>query len=176
MSLTPKQERFVQEFVQDYNGAQAAIRSGYSVKGARQQASYLLTKPDIQRALTKQKAAIAERAEITSAMVLHAAAQIAFSDMGDVANWNQFAVMLKDSDELPPEIRRTIKKIKQGTHGVEVEFYDKNRAIQLLANFFGLTQDLAPKVEIQIITGVPRLSDPPPKGPPVIDVEKVDSL
>ncbi len=58
---------------------------------------------------------------------------------------------------------------------VEVEFYDKNRAIQLLANFFGLTQDLAPKVEIQIITGVPRLSHPPAKGPPVIDVEKVDS-
>ena len=94
-------------------------------------------------------------------------------DMGDVANWNQFAVMLKDSDELPPEIRRTIKKVKQGAHGVEVEFYDKNRAIQLLANFFGLTQDLAPKVEIQIITGVPRLSYPPPKAPPVIDVEKV---
>ena len=173
MSLTPKQDRFVQEYLVDYNGQQAALRAGYSKKTARQQACRLLTKANIQRALTKQKAAIAERAEITSGMVLRAAAQIAFSDMGDVANWNQFAVMLKDSDELPPEIRRTIKKVKQGAHGVEVEFYDKNRAIQLLANFFGLTQDLAPKVEIQIITGVPRLSHPPAKGPPVIDVEKV---
>jgi phage terminase small subunit len=34
MKLTPKQARFVQEYLIDLNAAQAAIRAGYSVKTA----------------------------------------------------------------------------------------------------------------------------------------------
>lgn len=40
-------ERFCQEYVVDYNGAQAAIRAGYKEKNARSQASALLTNPNI---------------------------------------------------------------------------------------------------------------------------------
>lgn len=42
-----KHERFCQEYVIDYNGAQAAIRAGYEEKSARKQASRLLTNADI---------------------------------------------------------------------------------------------------------------------------------
>ena len=35
MKLTPKQARFVQEYLIDLNAAQAAIRAGYSAKTAR---------------------------------------------------------------------------------------------------------------------------------------------
>lgn len=45
--LKPKHERFCQEYVIDYNGAQAAIRAGYKEKSARGQASELLTNPNI---------------------------------------------------------------------------------------------------------------------------------
>ncbi|MBN5145921.1 terminase small subunit [Stenotrophomonas maltophilia] len=43
--LTPKQQRFVQEYLKDQNGTQAAIRTGYSEKTAKQQGSRLLTEP-----------------------------------------------------------------------------------------------------------------------------------
>ena len=41
--LTPKQQKFVQEYLIDRNATQAAIRAGYSAKSARQQAVYLLS-------------------------------------------------------------------------------------------------------------------------------------
>jgi phage terminase small subunit len=51
--LNPKQKRFVSEYVIDYNGTQAAIRAGYSLKTANEQASQLLAKLSIQDAVDK---------------------------------------------------------------------------------------------------------------------------
>ena len=45
--LKRQQELFCQEYVVDYNGAQAAIRAGYKESFARKQASRLLTNADI---------------------------------------------------------------------------------------------------------------------------------
>lgn len=42
-----KHERFCWEYIVDYNGTQAAIRTGYKETNARDQASELLTNPDI---------------------------------------------------------------------------------------------------------------------------------
>ncbi len=41
-SLTPKQARFVEEYLIDLNATQAAIRAGYSAKTAEVQGSRLL--------------------------------------------------------------------------------------------------------------------------------------
>ncbi len=53
MSLTPKQARFVEEYLIDLNATQAAIRAGYSAKTARAMGCENLTKPDIQAAVTE---------------------------------------------------------------------------------------------------------------------------
>lgn len=63
--LTPKRQRFVDEYPIDFNGTQAAIRAGYSKKAARKISSELLTIPDIQRAIAKHKEKIAERNAVT---------------------------------------------------------------------------------------------------------------
>ncbi len=56
----PKHEAFCREYVVDFNGAQAAIRAGYSERTARAIASELLTKPDIQaRVKTLREASFA---------------------------------------------------------------------------------------------------------------------
>jgi hypothetical protein len=47
--MTPKQARFVQEYLIDLNAAQAAIRAGYSAKTARVIGHENLTNPDIAR-------------------------------------------------------------------------------------------------------------------------------
>ena len=49
--LTTKQQRFVEEYVIDFNASRAAISAGYSEKTARSISSELLTKPDIRRAV-----------------------------------------------------------------------------------------------------------------------------
>lgn len=52
--MTPKQKRFADEYLVDTNATQAAIRAGYSVKTARQQADQLLSKLDIKTYIDEQ--------------------------------------------------------------------------------------------------------------------------
>lgn len=68
--LTPRQERFVQEYLIDLNATQAAIRAGYSENTARSIAAENLTKPNIQQAVTRGFQTRAERVEITQDYVL----------------------------------------------------------------------------------------------------------
>ena len=49
--LTPKQQRFVDEYLIDLNATQAAIRAGYSPKTARQIGEQNLSKLDIKNAI-----------------------------------------------------------------------------------------------------------------------------
>jgi phage terminase small subunit len=51
--------------MKDLNGAQAAIRSGYSSNCAKEIASENLTKPNVQAAIEKEKQKVAKRAAIT---------------------------------------------------------------------------------------------------------------
>lgn len=68
--LTPRQRRFVDEYLIDLNGTQAAIRAGYSQKTARQIGQKLLTKVDIQQAISAAQAARQERTELTADEVI----------------------------------------------------------------------------------------------------------
>jgi len=69
--LTPKQERFVQEYLGDLNATQAAIRAGYSEKTARAQASRLLTKVAIRSAIAELKKEYLESLGVTKEGVLY---------------------------------------------------------------------------------------------------------
>ena len=73
--LTPKQARFVEEYLVDLNATQAAIRAGYSESTARAIGHENLTKPDIQEAIAE-----ARGTEITADRVLEEYAKIAFFD------------------------------------------------------------------------------------------------
>ena len=68
--LTPKQERFVEEYLIDLNGTQAAIRAGYSPKTAQEQASALLSKLIIQEAVKAGREAKAKDARVDAQWVL----------------------------------------------------------------------------------------------------------
>ena len=48
LNLTPKQQRFVDEYLIDLNATQAAIRAGYSPKTAQEQSSRLLSNVMVQ--------------------------------------------------------------------------------------------------------------------------------
>lgn len=57
MSLKPtnKQDRFCHEYIIDFNGTQAALRTGYSERTAREQAARLLSKAHIQERINQLK-------------------------------------------------------------------------------------------------------------------------
>lgn len=68
--LTPRQARFVSEYLVDLNGRQAAIRAGYSPRTANEQAARLLTKANIQAAVEAGRAAQAQSAELTADWII----------------------------------------------------------------------------------------------------------
>lgn len=70
LTLSPKQHRFIDQYMVDFNGAAAAVRAGYSRKCAREIAYELLTKPHILAALQARQAAEAERLGITRQRVV----------------------------------------------------------------------------------------------------------
>lgn len=68
--LTPKQQRFVDEYLVDLNATQAAIRAGYAERTAQEQSSRLLSNVMVQNAIQKAQAKLSGRTEITQDMVL----------------------------------------------------------------------------------------------------------
>lgn len=68
--LTPKQERFVQEYLIDLNATQAAIRAGYSQKTADVQGPRLLGNVRVARAINAAQAETAKRLNLSQDWVL----------------------------------------------------------------------------------------------------------
>ena len=68
--LTPKQSRFVDEYMIDLNATQASIRAGYSRNGADVQGVRLLGNASVKAALQERMAARSQRTEITQDYVL----------------------------------------------------------------------------------------------------------
>jgi len=83
-NLTPKQKRFTEEFLVDLNATQAAIRSGYSEKTARQIGSENLSKPAIQEAIAEAMRARSEATEIDAEWVLRQAVELHLRCMSDI--------------------------------------------------------------------------------------------
>jgi phage terminase small subunit len=59
-TLTPRQQRFADEYIVCGNGSEAARRAGYSERTARQIAAENLSKPDIKAAIEAARAREAE--------------------------------------------------------------------------------------------------------------------
>ena len=79
--LTPKQQRFVEEYLVDLNATQAAIRAGYSEKTAAAVGCENLTKPNIADALAAAFSARSQRTDITQDMVVAELASIGFAEV-----------------------------------------------------------------------------------------------
>ena len=69
-TLSPKRQRFVDEYAADTNGTQAAIRAGYAAGSAAVTASRLLRDAKVQQAIAAGTAALVERVEVTAEWVV----------------------------------------------------------------------------------------------------------
>jgi len=73
-TLSPRHQRFVEEYPKDLNATQAYIRAGYSPRGAGPSALALLRNPNIAAAINT---ALSERAERTGVSVDRVVAELA---------------------------------------------------------------------------------------------------
>lgn len=84
MALTPKQQRFVVEYLVDLNATQAAIRAGYKPARAREQAYQLMRKPEVQDAIAKAMAERGKRTKVDADYVLQRLVEIDQLDLLDI--------------------------------------------------------------------------------------------
>lgn len=88
MALTPKQERFVAEYLIDLNSTQAAIRAGYSKKTAYSIGNENLSKPEIVEAIQEAQEKRSEQTLIDAAWVLKRLAEESEADVADLFDEN----------------------------------------------------------------------------------------
>lgn len=109
-NLTPKQQRFVEEYLIDLNATQAAIRAGYSEKTAKVIAAQNLSKLNVQEAIEEAQSKRAEQTQIDAAYVLRRLVEIDQMDVLDIMDdqmkirpvnewpkvWRQYVVNLEN--------------------------------------------------------------------------------
>lgn len=142
--MTKKQERFVEEFLIDLNGTQAAIRTGYSPKTANEQASRLLANVNVKAAIDKAMAERSKRTGVTADRVVEELAKIAFIKMTDVVDRNG-----KIKEDAAPEDLACIESIKYKSSESdtgsmierEVKVSSKLKALELLGKHLGMYQN-----------------------------------
>lgn len=139
--LTPKQRRFIDEYLIDLNATQAAIRAGYSEKTAYSIGLQNLKKLEIQAEIQKRRNRLQNKLEITQERVLQELAAIAFANGADYAKVVNSGLLptveMIPTKELPSEKLPAIAGIKANQYGVEVKLHDKVKALELLGKYLG---------------------------------------
>ncbi len=82
--MTPKQTKFVREYLLDLNATQAAIRAGYSQRTAASIGQENLRKPEIATAIAAAKAERSERTKVDADWLLLRLAEEAEADVADI--------------------------------------------------------------------------------------------
>lgn len=135
--LNDRQARFVDEYLIDLNGTQAAIRAGYSAKTANEQASRLLANVSVQAQLQRRMKDREQRTEINADYVLKRLVEIDQLDVLDILDnvgnfkpvmewpktWRQTLSGVDLQEIMSGEVETVIRKIK---------WPDKLRNLELL--------------------------------------------
>ena len=79
----PREERFVQLYVESSNGVQSAIAAGFPPRSARTLASRLLKKVYIKDAIARRNAKFLQRYEATPDRIVRELAKIGFANLED---------------------------------------------------------------------------------------------
>jgi phage terminase small subunit len=149
--LSPKQQRFVAEYLIDQNATQAAIRAGYSPRTAKSIGYENLTKPDVLAAITGGLRKLMDQPVSEAERIIAEAKRIAFSDIRRLYDPRGRLLSGQDlPDDIAPAVSsmRVVERSKgKGETEVirEVKLWDKNAAIGTLARVHKL---LTEKVEV----------------------------
>ncbi|RUX97246.1 MULTISPECIES: terminase small subunit [unclassified Mesorhizobium] len=162
--LTPKQARFVDEFMIDLNATQAAKRAGYSELTADVQGPRLLGNVGVAAAIAARQEAIAKKLGVTQERIVAELAKIGFSDIRKAIKWQSALIIEQDnpdggdvlvirtavtntvqmvaSDELDDDTAAAISEVSQtATGGVKIKLHDKKGALVDLGKHLGMFKE-----------------------------------
>jgi phage terminase small subunit len=141
--LNPRQLIFVEEYLVDLNGKEAAIRAGYTPASAKVRAAKPLRQAGVRQAVAAAMAARAERSRafieggITAERVIAEYARVAFSDWRHFAAWGPGGVRFAATRALTPDDRAAVAEIVEASGGVRrVKLFDKQAALNSLSRIF----------------------------------------
>ena len=141
--LSRKRQRFVEEYLIDFNGKQAAIRAGYSPKSAEMQASRLLSKAKVAAAVDDGRALLAERSTVKAEDVLRELAKLAFANMEDYTKVGEDGQRgAVDLSSLTRDQMAAVNEISYDAAGrLKFKLADKRAALVDLGKHLGLFTD-----------------------------------
>ena len=155
--MSPKQLAFIKEYVVDFNGSAAAERAGYSSKTARIIAAQLLSKINIQQAITELQTERSNRLGVTADRVIEELALVGFSDIGEIMDFSGSEIRLLPANRISQKARRSIASVKVKRHVetgigpdgpieipvevIEFKMVDKLSALDKLGRYLGLFVD-----------------------------------
>jgi phage terminase small subunit len=114
--LSPRHERFVQEFLKDGNATQAYIRAGYSPRGAQQSAARLLRDPRIEDAIAAGRARLAQALEVDVQRIAQEYAKIAFASVDDFVSTDENGRLRIDLEKANQAQRAGIVELRVDDH------------------------------------------------------------
>lgn len=168
--MTPKQRKFVDEYLVDLNATQAAIRAGYTTNRADSIGYDNLRKPEIQSAIKKRQTELSKKTEITQERVLEEYAKIAFLNPKEFYKEDG---SLKDIPELDDDVaaalvgmdvtQKYFKDEDATEHTSKIKMADKLRALEALSKHLGLfekdNEQKKSKVDVKNETKLGRSED-----------------
>lgn len=151
MALNPKQQRFVHEYLIDLNATQAAVRSGYSERTAKQQGSRLLTDADVAAAVAAGKAKQLGTADLSAARVLEEVRRLAMSDVrclfDEHGNLRSIRDLTDEQAAAVAGLEVVIKNVAAGDGHTDtvhkIKVWDKPKALEMLMKHLGLFEENA---------------------------------
>lgn len=137
VELTPRQSRFVDEYLLEPNATQAAIKAGYSKKGANAAGARLLANVSIQQAIAARQQDRAQRTQVDADYVLHRLHAI---DQLDIIDILDDAGNVRPVREWPKAWRQSItaadlQEMQQGdvmTVVRKIKWPDKLKTLELI--------------------------------------------
>jgi phage terminase small subunit len=138
--LTGKQKAFVNEYLKDFNGVQAASRAGYDSEYATLAviASENLRKPKIREAIEKRLAA----GTMETDELLWRLGEKARFDVSQYVTWKNDGWIV-DVEKLKADGKgHLIRNIKNTRDGQQIELADPDAAQQLIGKHLGLFTDV----------------------------------
>lgn len=151
-NMTPKQQRFCDEYLIDLNATQAAIRAGYSEKTAAVIATENLRKPNIKeyiekRMAEKEKELIADQDEVmrylTAVMRREKTESVVVTLDKEISTYVP--------DEEGKMRKQTVKEEVPEIVQIPAQLRDSNKAAELLGRAYGIYTD---KVSAEITVPV----------------------
>jgi phage terminase small subunit len=140
--MTPRQRRFVEEYLVDLNATAAAKRAGYSARSVQHNGYRLLKNPAIAAAVAKAQARRAARTQVSADRVVTELAKVAFGDPRRLLSWGPDGVVLRDSSELTEAEAALVSEVSEtrtaagGTR--RVKLHCKLTALNALGKHLGL--------------------------------------